>query len=169
MKLNLTRPGSANVHQLMWSWLAQAMACCQLGTKQLSEQMLSIGNAANKLLVDLNKIQTFSVRKVYSGKFLQNVTCLLELQILIWWLTSCILFVCYIQNSLSLNCLSQRMLCCNEVWSNFGPTGFNQILLTDWGWVMHICISDVTPSLIQTVACRLADTKPLSEPMLEYC
>ena len=40
-------------------------------------------------------------------------------------------------------------------------------LLTHWGRVTHICVSDLT-TLVQIMACRLVGAKPLSEPMLEY-
>ena len=40
--------------------------------------------------------------------------------------------------------------------------------LSHWGWVTHICVSNIT-SLVQIMACRLDDTKLLSEPIMEYC
>ena len=40
--------------------------------------------------------------------------------------------------------------------------------LTLWGWVMYICIGKPT-IMVQIMACRLVGTKPLSEPILEYC
>ena len=41
--------------------------------------------------------------------------------------------------------------------------------LTHWGWVMHIFISTILPTLLQIMACRLFGAKPLSKPMLPYC
>ena len=40
--------------------------------------------------------------------------------------------------------------------------------LTHWGRVTHICVGNLT-ILVQIMACRLAGSKPLSEPMMEYC
>ena len=44
------------------------------------------------------------------------------------------------------------------------------VCLTHWGWVTHICVSNLTITgwTAQIMACRLAGAKPLSEPMLEY-
>ena len=44
-------------------------------------------------------------------------------------------------------------------------------LLTHWGRVMHICVSELTiiGSDNGLSACRLTGAKPLSKPMLEYC
>ena len=42
-------------------------------------------------------------------------------------------------------------------------------LCFSWGWMMYICVSKLTISLVQIMACRLDGAKPLSEPILEYC
>ena len=42
------------------------------------------------------------------------------------------------------------------------------VVITHSGRVMHIC-RQPKPSLVQIMACYLASTKPLPEPVLEYC
>ena len=43
-------------------------------------------------------------------------------------------------------------------------------VLTHWGRVTHICVSNLTTiGSGNIMACRLDGAKPLSEPMLEYC
>ena len=41
-------------------------------------------------------------------------------------------------------------------------------LLTHWGRVTHIRVSNLT-IIFQITTCRLVGAEPLSEPMLEYC
>ena len=41
----------------------------------------------------------------------------------------------------------------------------NLLIEAEWS----INASEIYPSLVQIMACHLGSTKPLSEPMLEYC
>ena len=84
----------------------------------------------NKYLEYFNKDTNIFCRENVFGKVFQNVMHLLRLQLLILWLLSCVLSVCYIQNSHLLSCLSQRMHCHNEVGSKFRPIGFHQSMFT---------------------------------------
>ena len=51
-----------------------------------------------------------------------------------------------------------------STWISIIHLLFRYVLLTHWGRVTHICVSEL--SLVQIMACRLVGAKPLSEPLL---
>ena len=72
---------------------------------------------------------------------------------------------------LSINALSQDRLTISQT-NHILPLSVSYGLsflsvLTYWSRVMHLSVN--WPSLVQTMACRLAGAKPLSEQKLEYC
>ena len=67
-----------------------------------------------------------------------------------------------------LNPLIDVFLCYQSDHDRILHLHFVSQLLTHWGRVMHICVGNLT-IIGSDNGCHLDDTKPLSEPMLEYC
>ena len=61
---------------------------------------------------------------------------------------------------------------CSQYLINDQLNSFKTILiylLTHLPLVPHICVSELGPSMVLVMACRLFGAKPLPEPMLAYC